>query len=595
MDKRFQNIKRRYEELKGERAKYVARWNEVSKYVGIRVDPQQFFFDESNKSEDLDKYTEDPTAALSVQQSADYLKGIMWGNGVNAISLTPSDDVLSIANKEELDKWYAYASDQLLYQMNHSDAGLNSSLNAYFYDQQSFGTSGVGAFPNSNYGKGTDTNVLLFRPYGVDTLAIDEGKNGLVNIIFNTYRWRTNRLVQEFCEREGGFDNKAFERLPDKVKDAYKNNNLNQIFNIVQAIYPKEDYTPNALGKNGCRYCGCWFEETDDKPFYEEDYKEIPIAVARAIKIRGEIYGRSSGTLLISTIRCINQAVSETMQAMAKMVRPPIGILNSALFGDDVVDTSENGLTVFNAAMLNGADPLIKMQDLGDPSTLVQWLVPYLNEKIATAFKIDILLDFSAQSDMTATESLQRFSIRGRSISGMIMQQKTELFEPLIRRCVSICFDKGVLGVRPNEAIADDLFKAGYAQKIIPQAVLDCIEEGKPWFEIHFNNEVEKLGKTEKVDDLIKMINVITAMMAVYPSIGEAVKWYDLLADVSNALGFKDNIMSEKEFKAAIEKQAEQQAALLQAQTGQMQAASNRDNAMALKDMGNGNGQSPAA
>lgn len=55
------------------------------------------------------------------------------------------------------------------------------------------------------------------------------------------------------------------------------------------------------------------------------------------------------GTMLISTIRCINQAVSDCMTTMAKMVEPPIGILNTALFGDDVVDTSEKGLTVFNA------------------------------------------------------------------------------------------------------------------------------------------------------------------------------------------------------------------------------------------------------
>lgn len=82
---------------------------------------------------------------------------------------------------------------------------------------------------------------------------------------------------------------------------------------------------------------------------------------------------------------------------------------------------------------MNGQSPIIPIQDVGDPSKLVAWLIPYLNEKVATAFGIDVLLDFAANSDMTATESLQRFSIRGKSISGMILQQKTELFEPLIQ------------------------------------------------------------------------------------------------------------------------------------------------------------------
>ena len=590
MDKEFQRVKQKYDDLRSEREKYVARWNEVSKYVGIRVDPQTYMYcDDGNKSKELDEYTEDPTAALSVQQAADYLKGIMWGNGDNAISLEPSEDLLDMVDKASVDDWFKYASARLLEQMNHPKAGLNTALNPYMYDQQAFGTSGIGAFVNSGFAQGVDTNVLIFRPYGVDTLCIDEGKNGLPEVIFNTYQWRVNRLVSEFCNGKDGFDEEMFNNLPQKVRDAYKNNQMNRVFTIVQAVMPRNEYVPGALGVNGCKYIGYWFEESESSFFAIEDYRDLPIAVARAIKIRGEIYGRSSGSMLISTIRCINSAVSLSMQAMAKMVNPPIGILNTALFGDDVVDTSENGLTVFNAAMLAGASPIMPMQDVVNPNQLVEWLVPYLNEKVATAFKIDILLDFSAQSDMTATESLQRFSIRGRSISGMIMQQKTELFEPLIRRCVSICMDNGVMGVSPeNEKAVEELINKGKRERVIPDAVIECIKDGKQWYKIHFNNEVDRLGKTERVDDLLKLLNVIQAMMAVNPQISMAINWYALLDDVTDALGLKHNIVSEKEFEAQIAAQAEQQAQLMQAEAGQMQAASNRDNAMALKDMSNG-------
>ena len=94
MKNTFDIIKKRYNELKSERQKYVSRWEDIAKYVGIRVRPQNYFNQgEVNKDEDLDKYTEDPTASLSVQQAANYLKGIMWGNGEGAISIEPSDDV----------------------------------------------------------------------------------------------------------------------------------------------------------------------------------------------------------------------------------------------------------------------------------------------------------------------------------------------------------------------------------------------------------------------------------------------------------------------------------------------------------------------
>ena len=84
---------------------------------------------------------------------------------------------------------------------------------------------------------------------------------------------------------------------------------------------------------------------------------------------------------------------------------------------------------------------------------------------------------------------------------------------------------------------------------------------------------------------------MITALMAVYPQISIAVNWYSLLEDVSDALGLKQNIISEKEFKKQIEAQSRQQAALLQAQAAESSAAANRNNAAAIKDMENGQGK----
>lgn len=65
MKNSFENVKKRYQELKAEREKYVPRWEEISRYVGIRVQPQAYpAAGESNKSRDLDKYTEDPDGRL---------------------------------------------------------------------------------------------------------------------------------------------------------------------------------------------------------------------------------------------------------------------------------------------------------------------------------------------------------------------------------------------------------------------------------------------------------------------------------------------------------------------------------------------------
>jgi Bacteriophage head to tail connecting protein. len=589
MKNNFASIRQRYEEVRSERNRYVPRWNEISKYVGIKVEPNDYLQAQSSKSEDLDKFTEDPTAAISVQQSADYLKGIMWGTGEGVFSLLPSDELLEIIDNDAVKDWFEYATNKSLNEMNHSNAGLNSALSAYHYDQSSYGTSGVGCFPNGSYGKGRDENILLFRPYGIDTLAIDEGKNGLIDIVFNAYSWRTNRFVSEFCDKEEGFAKDMFEKLPQKVKSAYKAKDFNQVFKLVQAILPREDFEPGKLGAKGCKYIGYWFLEEDRESFfYEEDYKERPIPICRAEKIRGEIYGRGAGTMLLSTIRCVNEIVSNLMVTLEKMENPPIGILHSALLGDDVLDTSPSGLTVFNAALMNGNPPVFPVQDIGDPSAIIQFLLPYLNEKVATAFKIDILLDFSSSTQMTATESLQRFSIRGRSIAGLITQQKTELYEPLIKRSVSILYDRNALGINPNDGEkVNSLRQTGRAERIIPAQVIQLIKEGKPWYRIKFNNEVEKLTKTERVEDLLKMLNVIGAMMGLYPQIATAIDWHSLLADVSEALGMSKLIMSKDKFQEQLEAQAQAQMAMMTSQMQAQESVANKNNASALKEINN--------
>ena len=114
---------------------------------------------------------------------------------------------------------------------------------------------------------------------------------------------------------------------------------------------------------------------------------------------------------------------------------------------------------------------------------------------------------------------------------------------------------------------------------------IDCIQQGKPWYRIKFNNEVDKLGKTQKVEDLLQLLNVITAMMSLNPQIGQAIEWYQLLNDVSSALGLKHAIMSETEFKQSIETQAMQQAQMMEAQTRMLSSQANRNNAAAYKDV----------
>lgn len=591
MKTQFENVYELYSSCKTEWERNRPKWIDISRFVGITVDTNYMYNagQSGKKGEDVDVFVDDPTAALCVNQAGDYVMGIMWGTGDKVFDLIPSRYVTELVDPDAVEDYFDFATDQTLYHMNHADAGLSTAMKAYAYDQQSFGTSGIGTFLNKSFVSGVSENALVFSNYGVDNLMVDEGKGGQCDIVFVVYNWKINRIVGEFCMTQGNVDEGKMKKLPTVMQDAYKQGNFNQNFKIVFGFFPREDYDPKLKGKRGAKYKGVWFmdDARDNKTFFEEDFIDRPIAVARAIKVRGESYGRAAGTLLNNTIKSVNFIVGSSIEIVEKMGNPSLGLYSNSIFGDSVLDSSPNGLTIFNQTFASNSNtPAFPLYDVGDPSAILKFIVPYLNEKITTGFKVDALLDFSSAKEMTATESLQRYAIRGKSLAGMLLQQKNECLIPTTKRSVSLLMSIGELGVDPsNVAAVKRLRVVGQDKRVIPDAVIQVIKNGRPWYEIKWNNELEKLTRTEAVQNLVQIIQAITAIAALYPAIIEAVNWYKLLKDINDNLDANNQLMySEDEFKAKVAEAAKRQAQMMAIQAGESSSKSAANMAKANRD-----------
>ena len=564
MLKEQDNIKAMFTEMKSKRSESESLWTDISNVCGITLDVQYFNSPQSHSPNDKrDKYVDDPTAALSVIQAGDYIDGIMWGTGENAVTLEPSDYVANKSEDAQTKKYFEWRTKQLLTNMNHGKAGFSTARKPYNYDQVAFGTSGIGVFLNDNFKRGTDFHPYIFRNFGVDNCCIEEGINGQVDIICIVYQWRVNRIVKEF--------NKVLNKLPKEILQSQKDGDYNKEYTLVQAIYPRDNFHPTRKGKLGTRYKGAWFLDdgaSSGDIFFEEDFKTMPIGMCRAIKVRGEPYGRSSGSLLISSILSVNYMFAQGIENIEKKNNPALGTFSNAVFGDSVVDTSANGLVPFNADFSGKGSPLWKLYDEGDPTALISFLIPYLNEKIATGFKVDLLLDFATEAGATATEIMKRSVIRNKALSGLVGQQKNEMLEPVITRCIQIEDDNGLRGIDPRMDVQglNEARRLGKDEIIIPDAVLEAMLAGRPWYKIRYNNELERLNKTEQLERIMQAMNGISILASMSPQILEAIPFYDMLKDINDALGLT-YIKDEKEFKAIIAQQADiqQKAMLLQA------------------------------
>ena len=587
----------RFRELKTERNRYIDRWKDVQDYVAITNEINTEFEDNKQPNEQKDIFINDPTAFISVNQAGDYLAGILWN--MNAVTLEPSKYIKDKAQGADLSDFYKKATDIFLEQMNATDAGFQSILKSYCYEQFSYGTSGIGTFKSKEFENGQSECCLSFKPFGVWNSCIDEGSNNKVDVIYTVYHWRLNQIIEEFCYKDGSPSEELKNNLPDEMQRAIENNKFNQKFKIIFGILPNNSFVMGKRGKNGARYKGYWFIENSESKVFKVDYfNKLPIAMCRAIRVNNQVYGESSGTLAISSIKMLNHIAGNTVDNIEKTTDPALGVISGALVAGNVFNRSAGSVTTFNPqAQANGQSPVFPISQVGDISAVVNFLIPELKKDIVNIFKIDQLLDFNNQTQMTATESSYRMSIRGKSINGLLTQEKSETIEPTCHRAISIIADCGLFGKtfdEVQELPEDTEEQIAYKQKIIkegdfiPEIITDAIKDNKMWYKLKFNAELEKLCNAEVYEAIGRFLQYLNAVLQIKPELVHAINAYEfleLLKSVSNLVN--DNLIKNKydyeELLKAMEEeqkaQAEQQALLQQSQVAKNMASAGKDGA----------------
>jgi len=584
----------RFTELKTERTKYIPRWREVQNLVSITNEINSEFEDTKQPSEQKDIFINDPTAFICVNQAGDYLAGILWG--LNAITLEPSEYIKKKTKGADLSEFYKKATKVTLEQMNATDAGFQSILKSYCYDQFSFGTSGIGTFKSKEFENGQSECCLTYKPFGVWNSVIDEGASNKIDVVYTVYHWRLNQIIEEFCINEKGeFDKEQFALMPEEIQKAYENNKFNDKFKLVFAMLPNNHFCMGKRGKVGAKFKGYWFLDNSDKKVFKVEYfNKMPIAMCRAIRVNGQVYGESAGTLSLSSIKMLNHISGNTVDNIEKTTDAPLGIVSGALVAGNVINRSAGSITEFNVqATSNGQTPIFPLSQAGDISAVVNFLIPELKKNITNIFKIDQLLDFNNQTEMTATESSYRMSIRGKAINGLLNQQKTEEIEPTVHRSIQVIQDCGLYGYVLDElgentedeiAFKEQVIKDG---DFIPEEIVNAMKDGKLWYKLKFNGELEKLCNAEIYEAIGRFLQYLDALLQIKPELVNAINDYeflDLLKSVSNLVNNKV-IKSKYQYEEVIAQLEEAQAQQAQQQAMLAQSQMMKDGATASKDM----------
>ena len=330
-------------------------------------------------------------------------------------------------------------------------------------------------------------------------------------------------------------------------------------------IHKNPDFNPKAkLGKARAKFKAVWFFENDEQIFAENEFFENPLAVSRYARIRGEVYGRSDVSNFINTVAAINGIIYLAYKSLSKMADPAIGIYDNALSNDTEIDTDAGAIVALDSTFASAANPIVPIQDIGDPSKLCDVLLTFLRDELAKAFKLDIILPIVQTNAMTATEFVNRLALQSEVLSGVLSRHLAQLSG----------FYERIIGICTRRAGFFDFENA-------PEYVKKAIANGEKWYQVKYNNSITNIMNSSAQRDFVNTLNTVMMAAQIDQSIAPDIDLYDSVLAIVKDSVLKNALPTKTEHEQNKAARQMQMAQAQQAQIANLQSQANRNNAQA--------------
>lgn len=529
-------VKEFFDLIKTDRSNWDNLYQILGEYISLI---KQDFLGQPSRGEFLIKDVFDSTGAFAAYNAASTLLGMLWpGKAEQAIQIKPVDD---LPQTKEIAFFFERMNSSLFKAMDDPKANLSNALDEYMLEQMIFGTSGI-AIEKGKKSK------LLYTPHGVKNLYIDEGENGLVDVVALYYEWTAKRIVNEYGEAN----------VSTEIAKAYKANRTQDRFKILRLIRARQE--PKAeKGKLSMPYESIHIEYQTCHVLREGGFEEFPLPVCRFRKLNYEKMGRSCGMNAIPDIKEANFLREAVIIATEKALNMPQGVIDDGMLGGGYIDTSAGAVTVFNAANnVSGMPPIF---DIGTPPDIrsAEKRLEVLEDVISRHFNIDRLLDFNNDVRMTFGEAQIRDQIRTASLAGLFSRQISELFTPLIERSVNILWREGEFGVIPGSEEEQERLIKNQPINYLPEAIIDRLEKGEDIYEITYKTKAANATKAEEYVAILDVMGIAGQMVNLDPSIAQRINMHESLKHLSIIRGLPVGILrQDDEFEEIMTQQQEQ-------------------------------------
>jgi hypothetical protein len=604
-DDELQRLRQLSETAFREKSEYESLWRQVAVYCGL----DRYFERGNRNSRKQDLEINNSQAVIALSQTTDSMLGILIGDG-NFFKLKLKNSVKDILRENsiffslgEIEDYIDYINNIIREEYFSRECNFTKVLHRSIKEYFAFGNTGIGIFYNRNHERGYSQSKLNFVNYSVNNTAFLEGIDGNIDTIFMRYRWTARKIVETFCrdEETGEIDREKLSGFPDAIRSAYASpgSTLDK-FDIDYVLIPNGERRVKARdGIYSAKYVGLFLSFNLKYIFEKEYFREIPLKIIRDNVSSNETYGKGIACNILSEMELTNKISGDIIEQVENTVNPYLALYENLLDYDKIV-LDRNKPLILRASQNNPTPnpPIFPVIANGDIASVVQIILPELKNNITSGLKADVFMDFNSRSNMTATESMQRYNIRNKVLFANALD-----FQSLLTHMITYSYwllaKNNLLGVgslfrsrgqppaeQEMEETEEDLVKRALTRVMETpgsQAIEFLEQNNIDWFDIEYTSELSQISKTAEIQNLTNFLGTMTMVAQVYPTALKRIDFSKIVEKIDGLFNNTSLLLDETEFKKQLENEAvatQQQNELASLQS---QANINVANANALK------------
>lgn len=337
----------------------------------------------------------------------------------------------TVAEMATVAYWLADTTERMRNAINASNAPL--ALHEVYTSEGWAGTGLLFISEGNRYSLNCET-------FPIATACITEDAEGIVDGVYRLIKYTARQCVQQWGSA-----------CSEEVHKAYKGMQMDKQFDIIHAVFPRNDRDWRKMNKENMPFASVYIEKQTTTLLSEGGFQEFPYAVPRWEKTTGEDFGRSPAMDALPDVKMLNQMSYDNMRGVQKMIDPPL--LASKESSLSSTNTKPGGVIYHKSGEVPST-----LQSNGRFDIALE-VEEQRRKAIKEAFYNDLfqLLAQDQTNDRTAYEISKRLEENLAILGPALGRQQTELFDPFLSRVFSILLRAGQLLPIPPELAGQGL------------------------------------------------------------------------------------------------------------------------------------------